>query len=348
MKNIFYTCTLLILHFNLFSQDSFYVDKKHREYYIKDISEKCILGLFALKNFNTISLTNDYNNKTISYQPNDYLIQGINFRLNWLKVSIAFSSNGLQGKKQVKTDFTNIKFNVFIKKFNVELFYLNYTGFYILNEDNSVLPSKGNYLRPDLKTLNTGANFFYVFNNKYSYKNSIIHTEIQKHSRGSFILNASANYYSIYANSSIIPKSIDSKAYTDEIKLKNGDFYNFSILPGYAHTFVVKKYFFIGFQAFAGVNFQKQHYLSDINKGLTRYDDFNIIPRTFARLNFGYNSESFFTGFTSILDNYYIPLGLKERINYNNSNYIIYVGYHFNIHKKIKKYTDYMNFKKNK
>ncbi len=344
MKN-----TLLIFLFiaamgsNAFAQDSLKRKQLPREYFITDISDKLNVGLFFLNNKNDFSLSGNKGAK-LNYSPNDYGVLGINIRLNWLGLAFGYAPKNLQENFKGTTSYTNIKLSSYGKKMGFDIYYLDYSGFFLDNTKELFGTDyvARHYIRPDLNTLNIGANYYYIFNHKrYSYRSTFIQNEIQKHSAGSFLLNGSLNYFNLTADSSIVPKHGDT-IFSPEAKMRKGDFYNLSIMPGYGHTFVLKQRFFVTLSVCGGINLQQQHYTSQVNNQNQVYNEFAFIPRAMARSGIGYNSPTFFTGFTAVADVYNLPLGPREHISYSVGSVSFYLGYHFSLPKSVTKYTDYM------
>lgn len=325
------------------AQDSIKRKQLPREYFITDISEKLNIGLFFLNNKSDFSLTGDKSVK-INYSPNDYGVLGVSVRLNWLGLAFGYAPKNMQENFKGTTTYTNFKLNSYGKKMGFDVYYLDYSGFFL---DNTKEVFGANYvakhyLRPDLNTLNIGANYYYIFNHKrYSYRSTFIQNEIQKHSAGSFLLNGSLNYFYLAADSSIVPRQVDS-LFSREANIKKGSFYNLSIMPGYGHTFVLKQKFFFTLSICGGLNLQQQYYTSNVKNGERVFNEFVAIPRAMARTGIGYNSSTFFTGFTILGDIYNLPLGPKERISYSVGSISFYFGYHFSLPKSVTKYTDKM------
>jgi Domain of unknown function (DUF4421) len=342
LRNKIYTVLLCLLcSYSLFAQDSISRKQLPREYFVQDISDKLNVSLFVLSNRNELGLAGDKGAK-LNYSPNDYAAIGISVRLHWLGLAFSYAPKNLQENFKGSTTYTHLKLSSYGKKMGFDVYYLDYSG-YFLNNTKEMLPSYPlkHYIRGDISTLNLGVNYYYLFNHKrYSYRSTFIQNEIQKHSAGSFMLSSSVNYYNVRADSSIVPKAIDLNKFSVEAKIRNGDFYNLCIMPGYGHTFVAYERFFLTLSLFAGIDFQQQHYTSELKTGNRVFDEFEIIPRAMGRTGIGYNSKRFFTGFTGVADVYNLPLGKNERISYNVGSVTFYVGFHFNLPKSVSKYTD--------
>lgn len=357
MKKILYILHFIFISYNCIkAQDSIGQKQLLRDYYVQDISEKLNVSLYFLNNKNDFSLAGNKSVK-LNYSPNDYGAIGLSVRLNWLAIAFGYAPKNLQENFKGTTTYTNLKISSYGKKIGFDIYYLDYSGFYLDNTKQVLgndFPLR-HYIRQDLNTLNIGTNFYYIFNHKrYSYRSTFIQNEIQKHSAGSFMINGSLNYFNISADSSIVPKVIDVMNFSPEAKIKKGDFYNLSLMPGYGHTFVAFKHWFLTLSAYAGINFQQQHYTSELKDYRNQvFNQFEFIPRAMARAGFGYNSTRFFAGINGVFDVYNLPLGKSEFISYSVGSAGAYLGYHFNLPKSASKYTDKMkkfpnvNFQRN-
>ena len=346
MKKLIYFTLFILVSFNTIkAQDSIKRKQQLRSYFVYDISEKLNVSVYFLSNKSDFSLSGNKAMK-LNYSPNDYGAIGLSVRLNWLGIAFGYAPKNLQENFKGTTTYTNFKINSYGKKLGFDIYYLDYSGFY-LDNTKEILGSDyplRHYIREDLSTLTIGTNFYYILNHKrYSYRSTFIQNEIQKHSAGSFMINGSLNYFNISADSSIVPKKVDFQKFSSEAKIKKGDFYNLSIMPGYGHTFVAFKHWFLTLSAYAGINFQQQHYTSELkdNQNVV-FNQFEFIPRAMARAGVGYNSPRFFAGINGVVDVYNLPLGKNEHISYSVGSASAYLGYHFNLPKSISKYTDKM------
>jgi hypothetical protein len=335
---------LLFISFELFGQkDSSKIMNHGRDYYVDDLTSKINISLFTYNARNSFS----YDSKgKIDYQPNEYLGIGIKVMHKWLGLAYVYAPTNLQEKSKGTTKYSNFTLNSYGKKIGMDFYYLNYDGYYIANT-NQIPELKNNnkpyVIRPDISTTSIGSNLYYIFNHKkYSYRSTFLQNEIQKHSAGSFLINGAFSYYNINADSSIVPTNLGPNNKIDaDASIRKGDFYSICLMPGYAHTFVIKEKFFITLSAFLGANFQQQQYYvgnesSDKNK-------FIIAPKASARVGFGYNGKRFYAGLAAIGDNYTLPLGANEKLNYLMGNGTFYFGMRFNSTKAFEKVSSFMD-----
>ncbi len=331
------TILFVIATLYLYAQkDSSQSSTVKRDYYVEDLTSKINASLFISNAHNSFS----FNNKgQIDYQPNEYLGFGIKLIHKWLGLAYVYTPSNLLEKIKGNTTHSNLTLNGYGKKIGFDLYYLSYSGYYIANTNQiSELkrPDKTYIIRPDISTTNIGSNVYYIFNHKkYSYRSTFLQNEIQKHSAGSFLINTSFSYYNINADSSIAPLGLNNTNKIDfDASIRKGDFYSICLMPGYAHTFVIKEKLFVTLSLLFGANFQQQHYFvandnNDINK-------FIVAPKATGRAGFGYNGKRFYTGISVIGDNYTLPLGKNEKLNYLMGSATYYFGMRFNLPKSLK------------
>ncbi len=292
--------------------------------------------LFASRNHFEIQ-----DQRILSFEPNEAANIGIRLQHRWLGVAISYAPRNIQEDIRGRTDYMNLQLNSYGKKVGFDIYYTNYNGYYI--ENYKKFPELDSLyghhfpLRPDISTTALGANFYYIFNQKkYSYRSTFIQNERQKKSAGSFMLNGSVSYFNISGDSTIIHPNI-KRHYEPAAQFKEGEFYSVSILPGYAHTFVAWQRFYFTFSAFVGIMGQYQSYGGGQN-GYT--ERFVLLPRGLSKSGFGYNGKKFYTGFSSMIDTYDLPLSKKSRVTYVIGSISFFVGMRIAVPPKLKKYSD--------
>lgn len=342
LKKAVTTFSFLLFCFLIKGQDSARA-LKNRAYYIDDLTSKINVTLFMHASNYEMALNGK---RSLIYQPNDYASVGLRFMHKWFGVAVAYAPQNIQEKAKGTTSYTNVQLSGYGKKIGFDIYYLDYSGFYLFNSNqfDTLGLKKGDFLkRSDLSTLTFGANLYYIFNHKkFSYRSSFVQNEIQKHSAGSFMMNVSANYYSFRADSSIVPRMLEFNL-SAAAGLKYGDFYNLCVMPGYGHTFVAAQRLFLTLSIFGGLNIQQQHYLADFKGQRNEFDETVFIPRVMGRIGLGYNSNRFYCGIFTVGDTYNVPLGKAERMSYNIGSATLYLGYRFNVPKMLQNVSDGMD-----
>jgi hypothetical protein len=188
---------------------------------------------------------------SLAYKPNNSLILGIgaNHGIFGLNLGINFPFVNQDDEKYGETKYTDWTMRVFTPRFNATVYLSHYKGFYLSNT-NDIRPGwmEGDpyYIRPDIRTNTLGLEVIYIFNsNRFSYRAAILQNEWQKKSSGSFLVGGSLIYNTAIGDSSIVPTKLNYGLFYDDILFDRSKNFAFGPVVGYAHTFVIKKHFFI-------------------------------------------------------------------------------------------------------
>lgn len=312
--------------------------KKLRARYIIDLTYKVNITPFVLVSGNGFELVSNHNIRVL---PNETGSIGLRVSHRWITVSLAFGVKNLQSEKKGTTEFLNLKINAYRQKWGFDGYYHSYKGQYIATDEIANLPqftSTNTYpILPDVNTLYTGLNAYYVSNHKkFSYRASFLSNEIQKKSAGSFLLMVSYSYFKLDSDTGFIPGDIQSEIPLSS-QIIDAQFHSISIMPGYAYTLVFAKKFFCTLAPSVGLMTQFQNYTTrgTTEKGQT---DGNVFyPRGMARAAIGYNASKWYWGASAIVDNYIAQLAEKDVLVYNIGSANIYVGFRINVPKRFKR-----------
>ena len=318
---------LLSLLFGFFesnaeNKDSLY--HVNRSKYIDDKTGELGISLFNRNPDNQITLIGVH---STTYNPNDANTQGIRLQHKWLGIAFGYSPKSLQDKSRGTTQELDLHIFMYGKRNYFDAYYVGYTGFYIenykrnvnLNTNFSSFP-----LMPNMEVNGIGLNYFYVFNHKkYSLRSSYLMNEIQRRSAGSFILGFSFNALGINNPLNEIP--LLTLQMLPEEMLVSGEFYGGSILPGYAHTFILRKLFFT---IAPSLGFVVQHQKFTNTDDKTR-DRNTLAFRSIGRIALGYNSNRFYAALTGVNDTYNYQLAPKVQLQTQLSEARLIVGYRF-------------------
>lgn len=310
-----------------------------RSSYITDLTNHINITPFIHNAANGFELRGK---KNLRYDPNESIGIGLRLSHKWLILAVGYGPKNIQEKRRGSTDYLNITLNSYGKRMGMDAYYLAYTGYYISNPAGipNLAEAYGKRfpILPGLSTLNIGCNVFYIFNHqKYSYRAPFVQNEQQKHSAGSFILTASYSYYRLSSDTGIVP----SPAYSEippESRITQGTFNSISIMPGYSFTLVGFKRLFFTLSPSLGLMAQQQSYL--VEKSSDRRNVLDIVPRAMSRLAFGYNGNRFYTGISSVIDTYNVPLANKDFLLYTIGGGSFYIGYRINVPRPLHKASD--------
>lgn len=348
MFRYFFSILIVCFYFlKLSAQDTaVYMNKKGIKYtradYVDDKTGYIQITPFLYNSRNHFELQDK---RVLTFEPNESVNVGIRLMHKWLGLAFSVGLNNTQAERRGNTDYINFQLNSYGKKVGFDIYYSDYTGYYLENYKKfaELAEAYGNRfpIRSDISTTTIGANTYYIFNHKkYSYRSTFVQNEIQKKSAGSLMLNASISYFRISGDSAIVPRRINS-FYEEQTRFEDGNFHSVSLLPGYSHTLVLFKRFFITGALLLGVTGQYQEFSQEDESTQTRWV---TLPRGMSRFGFGYNGNKFYAGLTSMADAYNLPLGNQSRLTYFIASGSIYFGMRLQVPKALKKISKGMDY----
>ena len=266
--------------------------------------------------------------KKASYAPNvrgTYGI-GVYYRKLGLEFSVGLPAGDRENTLFGKTKSFDFQINSYGQKFGYDISLQAYRGFYRKNPrefDAQWSVVRGYPQRADLRSLNVGLNIYYVFNqSRFSYRAAFNQTERQLRSAGSFLLLGSLFHNHLRSDSTLYPVS---GATPQGIAFEDGSFNILAFAPGYAHTFVLNKDFYVSPSLCWGLALRQQAYRIDgqYRSGLAAGQKVNF------RLAAGYYGRKTFAGINFVLDNNRMDLE-NIRLKTSGVNIKLFVGYRFN------------------
>lgn len=306
--------------------------------YITDKSNFINVSVFNRNPNNLINVESKFN---LTFKPNDVFNQGIKIQHKWFGLGIGFSPKKLQQDKRGSTDELDLHLYVYSKRQYVDAYFISYKGFYLENykQNDSLKKHYTSFpLLPDLAITTAGLTYLHLFNHKkFSLRASFTQNEIQRKSAGSFVLGSSINYMLMENSGNIIPKELRAVALADQQFVKVS-FYDISILPGYAHTFVYKRFYFT-IAPMLGLALQYQNFSTVDKRNPTRISNGF---RSLSKLSIGYNSDRFFCALTGTNDTYNYMLVPEVRLRTQISEARVVIGYRFLPKGVLKKISDHM------
>ena len=254
--------------------------------YIEKFSQKAAVRVFVAKDFLYLnqSLESDIEK---TYMPNNPPKIGLGLSLynTIINFSYGYGFDFMRNKELGKTKAFDFQLHNYWQRFVLDLFIQEYKGFYLDDDSQDIKP-----LCPDLKIRQYGVSGQYIFNNKrFSYRAAFNQNEKQLKSAGSFLIGFGVNTSKIEADSSFVFKGQNI--------FRN---FQFSLSAGYAHTWVLKKGWFISGSVTTGISFGSEKFSTFGKQKLEVY------PNIFPRLAVGYNKQDWSLGF-SYLNNIVFP-----------------------------------------
>ncbi len=255
--------------------------------------------------------------ESILFQPNARPMAGIGGEI----VDIGFAltlklpeSAGRDNDIYGNTRFHDFQVNWYQDRFAVDFQYQYYQGFYI-SRVNIPDVSYDEYLqKPDLRIEGYGLNGVYVFNqDKFSYGAAFNNSYKQLRSTGSFLMMASIKHTGIRTAGTLIPDQFLNE-FSSTPRIHNVWITGFSIMPGYAQTFVAGN-FYLNLVLEVGPDLQYRDYV--IAEG--RKQNWRAEGKMNIRGGLGYDNGDFFAGV--------FYLGRRNRFSVGELNIVHEAGF---------------------
>jgi len=274
---------------------------------------------------------------SVEYSPNLLPQWGLGVDYNWLSFELT-SSWGVNDEEPTKgkTSKLGIAGTLTLPKWNAQGNLQYFKGFYVSN----LAELKTTYAaaaaepiyphREDMSLITGRGSLYYMFNSKrYSHPSALfVTTERQLKSAGSVLLGVTFTFFSISADSSLIPPSISRYFDSSHFVKKSGYFMLLSNV-GYSHTFVFQKTLFLNSGLHFGLGPVYSGIKSDEGGATNRRLDAGATVE--LRVGLGVNGDRLYGGVLTSVVSTASTAGEESIIN--NSSYLLrlFVGYRFPI-----------------
>lgn len=301
--------------------------------YVSSYENQLTTRFYFSQKSTTLQISDDKGGYTLNYRPNTTLNMGVGATYKWATLNLAYGFGFLNPDNgQGKTKYLDLQFHRYGKKVVIDVFGQFYRGFF-LNPKGYAADREAYYVRPDLRNNQVGISAQYIFNWKeFSYRAAFFQNEWQKKSSGTFLLGAELYHGWVKADSTIIPHAVDAELAND--KLERILFTDGGINAGYAHTFVIKRHFFLTGSAAASIGY---------NGSKWNYSNYNlrgsgVTPNVFYRVFAGYNSTRWAASVVYQSNRVRLaPNEEAQRLRQNTSNYRLNIVYRLRPSRKVKK-----------
>lgn len=242
----------------------------------------------------------------LRYASNENLIigVGVSYKKATFNLGLNFPFvNSWDEKDKGKTKYLDAQIHYYLDKFVFDAWLSTYKGYYLTNPHETTIQDLADNsfpIRPEIRNTNFSFNLVRILNSeKFSFRAAYAQDEWQKKSAGSFLVGVEYNMMFSRGDSSFIPSNTKEADFYDGYRLKKSAIVNLGISGGYGHTFVVAKHFYLSMVGTVAVGgsftaLQSEDETQEDVDGLT----FNINFST--KLGFGYNSETFQLGLSTV------------------------------------------------
>ena len=300
--------------------------RNHDSTYIRSYADQFALKLVAVNKINFFGIRDGNTDAGLRYRPEYGMNLGIGFSYKWFALDLAFNIGIRENKDFENSEYFDFHGRIFSSKQFIEGSLQYYYGHILanisgINYELYDIPE----IRDDIRSISFGLQYLYAFNyDKFSLKAPFVLNEIQLKSAGSPIFGASFAYFSMDADSSIVPQNL-MEYFDPKLHMTDFNVISLAVNMGYMYTFVWKKHFFLTLGLIPGLN---------INLGDSKADQreafkWNISYRIKTMNAIGYNGPRFFTGFQFVGDWNNIRIYEKLHTKFTHGSLKFFVGYRF-------------------
>jgi len=299
--------------------------------YIESHEEEIALRILGTNRANFVSLRDKEEDVSVRYRPNLRLSLGLGFSYKWISLAFSFDTGLVEGERVEDGRSINILASIFTNKHYLSALYNYEIGYKQVKDlDTDIDISSNAQLRSDIRTLQFGLDYLYVFNyGKFSLKAPFALTQIQTKSAGSIVAGASFFINTLDADSSMIPltNSIDLDKALNFTDLSTT---HTTISAGYFHSFVYKKHWYLTISAIPSLSLVFGDYKVE-NRELI---DFNFQFALNSLSSIGYNGENFFSAIQLVGSLQPVNITTDSRVDFAYTSLRFLAGMRFGKNKK--------------
>lgn len=295
--------------------------------YVQDLSENINFKINVNDDIESFTVTTPGTKYELS--PNTNLNNSYGFSYKFISFSFTYNPRFInrnvdddeKGETKITKYSTNLALGTYINQY---LSFQKITGYYLENTDdfNPTWESGDPYVQfPDLNYLSWHGITSYKSNPNFSIFALTASNQRQVKSAGSFLYSLSYRYYKV--DDRTILDGTNSSQKSNNLE--------FILSPGYAHTFVVKKNFYVSGGAFPGAGLVRTKLTTRLPSETIETKDNSIIYIVDAYSALGFDNGRFFAG-AQILGSWSRRSQAEgtSTIFDDRLTYEVFIGYRFN------------------
>jgi len=277
---------------------------------------------------------NDSLGNRFRFRPTPQARTGVGIVTKWFGIRLGFVLPTINQyeKKYGKTTSLDFQTNIFAKKFGLDLYFLNYKGFYLENPKAYIPTWKSSDPYPQTRgvTRSTyGANFFYIVNNtNFSQRAAFQLIEWQEANAGTLLLGSYFNATEIKSENSFLDFS--TYAVDKTIDLKGIYAYTGGVSVGYSYNFMIYRKFLLNLTAMLGAGYLNVEY-SYVSNSRPNEKKSGLGGKFSSRVALGYSRELNYFGIFFISDTYDTNLSKSENVQFLVTNIYMFYGHRFDL-----------------
>ena len=341
MRKIFIIVFLFVCTFSAKAKSlSGYLSAKKDTNYIESFYNDLIIRLYSGEKTHSLDLKDLNSSYHLKYLPNGYfnLGAGVNFRSFGLSLATKVPIFQNSEIKQGETKRFGIQSYIYSSKFTIDLLTSFLKGYYLVNSAShfKTYGKDKEYQRPDISSANIGISVNYIFNNsRFSYRAAFNDTERQKKSAGSLIAGGSVISYQTKADSSLVPREINSTYFLKSRDISKSGVLAFNANVGYAYSLVFLRNGIFTLSYIMGAGVQDNTFGGEVDSEINRW---RFSMNYSGRIGIGYRFNRYYLRIGMIRSTQYTNLKINDLGIENGTNFIqLSLGKRFTLRKKFEK-----------
>ncbi len=322
-KILVITLMILPFHINAKSLLSLFELKKDSSY-IESYFNDLIVRIYSGEKTHSLELNDLSNSYRLKYLPNGYfnIGAGINFRSFGLSLATKVPVFQNSEYKRGETKRLGLQSYLYTGKFSIDLLTSFLKGYYLRNTFShfKTYGKELEYQRPDISSANLGIAINYIFNNsRFSYKAAFSDTERQKRSAGSFIAGGSLFSYRTKADSSFVPREINSSYFLKSRDISESGVLALNTNLGYAYSVVFLQQGIFTVSYILGSGIQDNSFDREKSSEINRW---RFSMNHTGRIGIGYRFKHYYARFGLIRSTQFTNLKYNDLGIGNGTNFI--------------------------
>lgn len=272
--------------------------------YLKNYHELMNARFYLSRKFTNLSIIADDGrfgtdeDESLNYEPNTTVNMGIGATYRGFTLNLAYGFSFLNREAgRGETRYLDLQTHKFARKYAIDIYAQFYGGMYMDNAGVFNALYQDQYLvRPDINISMIGAGYTRVFNDKrFSYAASLVQSEYQRKSAGSFLLGGKVILFGANADSSMVPTWVTDSDTTFNAFKGVTQMGGIQLGPGvgYAHTFVAWHHWFITLSLELNFMLGPTSYSTESGED---FGQFQLNGSSDFKLAMGYNSPKTYIG----------------------------------------------------
>lgn len=308
--------------------------------YVRDYSRILTGRIYMSTKYNTLRLGAIEGARELIFRPNNRVNIGVgaSYRALTLNLGVGIPLLNRDDAIRGRTHYIDAQANIHTKRWATNLFLQRFAGYFISSHALSELGWTQNTTFPtraDLKEFNVGVSTVHIVNNeRFSYRAAFNQDAWQRRSQGSWLIGGYLTYFSLRADSSLVPARLDEQ-FESGLHLISGSFWDIGPMGGYAYTLVFGEHWFLTGSAVFGGGLSVQTAETDpVDEGRMTDTRTDTGPGWHAqfRAGAGYNSAKRYVGLSFNQENIGYLIDERNRFSWSVGNVRLNYVQRFNLH----------------